>query len=80
MKKENVDKVASANQNGDIIREEMKAPANIVAKAATNQENKQPVVAETQATETTESATPAKESPDVPAKPKAHKPKKLHLK
>ena len=60
VKKENVDKVASANQNGDIIREEMKAPANIVAKAATNQENKQPVVAETQATETTESATPAK--------------------
>ena len=34
VKKENVDKVASANQNGDIIREEMKAPANIVAKTA----------------------------------------------
>ena len=68
VKKENVDKVASANQNGDIIREEMKAPANIVAKAATNQENKQPVVAETQATETTESATPAKRKPGRPRK------------
>lgn len=71
VKKENVDKVASANQNGDIIREEMKAPANIVAKAATNQENKQPVVAETQATETTESATPAKRKPGRPRKTKS---------
>ena len=71
VKKENVDKVASANQNGDIIREEMKAPANIVAKAAANQENKQPVVAETQATETTESATPAKRKPGRPRKTKS---------
>ena len=71
VKKENVDKVASANQNGDIIREEMKAPANIVAKAATNQENKQPVVTETQATETTESATPAKRKPGRPRKTKS---------
>ena len=70
VKKENVDKVASANQNGDIIREEMKAPANIVAKTATNQENKQAVVAENQATEATESATPAKRKPGRPRKTK----------
>ena len=71
VKKENVDKVASANQNGDIIREEMKAPANIVAKTATNQENKQAVVAENQATEATESATPAKRKPGRPRKTKS---------